>query len=247
MKRFTFFCLLIFLSSNVAIANIDGITQITKDSSKCTDQTVFADTINYDSEHRLPKSDYPDLTAVKDRIEEVIRKNMTCVNDCTFPDDNDCKPVIDSRDFSDLKIKGRGKFWIYKGVARVKWHCSPCTEISNDDQNDKGFNNTSIPSFGIELLESPESNSTAKIQQIYPNPSTGIFYVDLTLEATNSEVLIRVSDLSGKMIREEIYQDLPATTFHTETDLSAQQNGLYFLSVYANEQLLSTSKVQIIK
>lgn len=65
---------------------------------------------------------------------------------------------------------------------------------------------------------------------VYPNPSTGVFNLRFTPEATDA-VNVALYDLRGRLINQNIYKDISGSMFHGELDYSGVGNGVYFIVV----------------
>ncbi|MFC2129505.1 T9SS type A sorting domain-containing protein, partial [Bacteroidota bacterium] len=71
---------------------------------------------------------------------------------------------------------------------------------------------------------------------LYPNPSTGIFNVELD-HAQMENVTIKVYDVTGKMLSNKEYQDIHGR-FETQIDLSSYTDGMYQVQVVADKLIL---------
>ena len=96
--------------------------------------------------------------------------------------------------------------------------------------NEKGcysFSDTlRIPVFGITGIEEPDPFADIKI---YPNPTTGLF----TIEMNNSvfgELVIDIITQNGSKIL-NIKFDKSTEHFMSQIDLSGQPNGMYFVNL----------------
>lgn len=77
-----------------------------------------------------------------------------------------------------------------------------------------------------------EGKTNASMTRVYPNPSTGKFFVEMTSDSRS----IVVYDIYGKQVRK--YNHIKAGTF--EIDLSQQRSGLYLLMI--DEQAFKITK-----
>lgn len=89
---------------------------------------------------------------------------------------------------------------------------------------------------GIEEVE----NSKCKL---YPNPAANEVTVDYTAENTQ-EVSFEVFDLAGKKV---FTQTLPVGANKVSISTATLDNGIYFARMVANQQVLSTEKLVIVK
>lgn len=77
-----------------------------------------------------------------------------------------------------------------------------------------------------------EGKTNASMTRVYPNPSTGKFFVEMTSDSRS----IVIYDIYGKQVRK--YNHIKAGTF--EIDLSQQRSGLYLLMI--DEQAFKITK-----
>lgn len=77
----------------------------------------------------------------------------------------------------------------------------------------------------------PESLISA---QVYPNPSTGVFYLEID-EILGEEVILVVTDIKGKLILEK---SLPTygSKLKKRINLAGQPEGVYFLSLWSDSK-----------
>jgi len=84
------------------------------------------------------------------------------------------------------------------------------------------------------LMTGSVKNERLTLPDIYPNPSTGKFYLELPNSATAS-IEIRVMDLTGR----KVFKEKATTTGKTEIDLSDQPKGMYFVRVKFGDEFLT--------
>ena len=84
------------------------------------------------------------------------------------------------------------------------------------------------------LLDAPEPVYESAIS-IYPNPSAGIFYLDIVF-ANAQDVSILVTDMMGRKIYSERLSNVFAKSF--TFNLSNQPNGIYFAVVQSKDKRL---------
>jgi PKD repeat protein len=92
---------------------------------------------------------------------------------------------------------------------------------------------TTTTQVNVNQFVSMEDGSFAAAFEVYPNPSTGVFHMYLELHK-RAEVALRVMDLSGKAVYEDILR--PAVSYQGDIDLSGLSKGVYILSLQAGEQ-----------
>ncbi len=74
---------------------------------------------------------------------------------------------------------------------------------------------------------------------VYPNPSEGLFTLDLSMPEAQ-DVMLEVYDVNGKKIREEKISQALSTNY--ALDLSNEPKGMYFIKLY-NERFTTTQRV----
>ncbi len=90
-----------------------------------------------------------------------------------------------------------------------------------------------VPTGGVGINETADD----AVMSIYPNPSTGIFNVELKNANT-----VKISNTLGAVVYEQNVEEL----LNTQIDLSTFANGIYFITV-ANEKGSSVKKVMLNK
>lgn len=80
---------------------------------------------------------------------------------------------------------------------------------------------------------------------VYPNPTDGIFNIDLyTLSSNLDNLKVRVTDMIGNVVSEKVVNRVAGQV--EELDLSSQANGVYFVTLY-NSTASKTVKVTLAK
>lgn len=74
---------------------------------------------------------------------------------------------------------------------------------------------------------------TASNINIYPNPNTGIFTLELT--AVSQDVKVSVIDFTGKLVFEEQLVDVKANKLEKQFDMNDYERGVYFLRITHGE------------
>ena len=128
--------------------------------------------------------------------------------------------------------------WCFAGTTVINWTCSRCRTKAPDPNNQYNYSFSEI--------ESPLDNHTeASLHHIFPNPSTGLVNLEVTTAKDQGEVVIKVFDLTGKIVHQEIFQADPDAKFMAQMDLSELDRGVYLISTFVDEQLIGTSKVSV--
>ena len=99
----------------------------------------------------------------------------------------------------------------------------------------------SVGPFSVQLsslnpLGVPEVLSSYGSTTIYPNPTSGVLNIDFG--SYSKESILRVYDLPGNLLKEQVMRNMPATKF----DISVLANGVYFVKV-ENENGIKTQKI----
>ena len=81
---------------------------------------------------------------------------------------------------------------------------------------------------------------------IYPNPASEYSRMDLSFE-NYGEVEIQLFDLLGKQVAQRKIGQVGAGAQSIELDLSSIQNGMYFVRVQQDGQLVASSKLEVLK
>ena len=98
---------------------------------------------------------------------------------------------------------------------------------SDEAVNQKGVNIDDFVISGVLANEDFRLNTIA----IYPNPSNGIFNINL---GEINPTLIEVYDVSGKIILSK--KDIKSSNFETSIDLTSAAQGIYFVKIEADNQ-----------
>lgn len=105
-----------------------------------------------------------------------------------------------------------------------------------------GYQNTSSGYVVNELhlryrcttCDSAQANACCSINDIYPNPNSGQFNVIFTLNQPAGDVRIRVSDMGGMPVQEEMYGPMMEGTYSDEFNITMSQPGQYFVHLMVN-------------
>ena len=120
---------------------------------------------------------------------------------------------------------------------------------------DRSGNKSTSQYRGIQVL-SPNLSQCAsgimpglnleKYVNIYPNPNTGIFIVNVSLpeNQANTDVKITITDILGKQIA--LINNGIINNQNFKVDLSNKESGIYFLNIFTNNQTL-TKRIEITK
>ena len=71
--------------------------------------------------------------------------------------------------------------------------------------------------------------------EVYPNPSNGLFYLEVSDLRSSDEMQIELLDLTGKQISQKLVTG--STDYTEQLDLSAEAAGVYFLKVVLSDQV----------
>ncbi len=99
------------------------------------------------------------------------------------------------------------------------------------------FGDREITTFMIETPTGIKSNKIKESLNIFPNPGTGIFKVDLRFISEVSDCRIRVYSITGQCITRQNYKQI--TGAFVSLDLSTQPDGIYYVSVEAGNEFRS--------
>ncbi len=255
MKKFvlSFFTLLLLGSmSSQLIAQSADLTQ------RCGGKKTF--TRKFSSVQCYPKKDYPTKEDAKKQLFEDLDgdADFTCLADsCLNPTDFTCE--VDNINLDKGNFADKGDEWCTaKPRIVITWSCTNCTrkpkdteekprdevpptegEGSDREDSESGALDTNFSAASVQQ----SSNNFGRIERISPNPSSGLFQVNVLNEYEDGQLDLVATDLMGKVLRQKRYTNISASNFHSQIDLSDFQAGIYLLSVRINGQLVGTSKV----
>lgn len=103
-------------------------------------------------------------------------------------------------------------------------------------------NNSSNRISASELAKTEEAASAGfeEVDALYPNPTTGKFYITFSKAIDNA--VIQVADVNGKVI-----QKVKGRGTRLEFDLSSQPGGTYFVIINTDDGITINKKVLKIK
>ncbi|MEL6636949.1 MAG: T9SS type A sorting domain-containing protein [Bacteroidota bacterium] len=214
--------------------------RITGSSTSCSKSTQFVarDLPRHCYKHLFPEGD---LEAAQALFRSDLLAMLHCEVDCERPNET-CTPLITSG-----SINGNlGADFCSGRYIAFNWKCTDCTETSDTPPNE-GEGEGRAPQPGSEWSRSQVATtaSPVRVGKATPNPSSGEVRLDISVEVPRQALVLRISDVQGRVIAQHAYGDLPAGTQQLTADLSAQRAGLYFLSLYANGQLVNSQKILV--
>ena len=179
---------------------------------------------------------------------------VSCTNNCPIPSLFDCEAKFKSWKHPYYTLVETDTNWCFSGSLNFNWECTQCKRkpikvsyIGSSGTNNKGTVDSPTPQAVFEMQETGQGLSLARINQVYPNPSDGIFHLDLEIAQENSLVELIALDLKGKTVFQKTYRNVPHSIFHTKNDISSLANGLYLLKVEVNGVVIGSSKITISK
>lgn len=89
-------------------------------------------------------------------------------------------------------------------------------------------------SLDYALINNIKKNVNDFKVQIYPNPTVGKLKVKIE-NLKEGNIFIKITDVLSREIKQLEYEE--------EVDISELEKGIYFLSLYQNEKLLTASKI----
>ncbi len=101
-----------------------------------------------------------------------------------------------------------------------------------------GIKMGTITTTGVTKFESIANEEMT----VFPNPSQGIFTVQLSEKVINENSFVQITDIQG---REILKEDLNAA--FTQLNLSGYENGIYFLSVKNTNSIFEVKKIVLTK
>ncbi len=89
------------------------------------------------------------------------------------------------------------------------------------------------------LLINVMGSESSALTNLAPNPNNGQFLIDINSELPAAEKKIRIVDISGKTVFEDILDEYE---IHREFDLSATAPGTYILTISVENRIIGTRK-----
>jgi len=182
-------------------------------------------------------------------------------SNCT-PNPSNFKCSIDSirnPDNSNLTIDSTSRAGqiCFSGAHSIDYYCGSCTFVPpgpgpgnpNPTNTNQGIhNNTNQMSISFTDVALPKTGAKSnQIKRLYPNPTDGIFNLELEVEKEDSQINYIVTDISGKVVFEKEYDNTTQASMNTKNDISHLSNGLYFLVVQINGEVIGTSRIMVQK
>lgn len=161
-----------------------------------------------------------------------------------------CDAEAEVTSFDVERVEEDGYF-CFKGSYDVDWSCSMCRRDTIKPTEPKELPgriplraNENYQPFSFTQVEVNRHNQN-KLIKIYPNPSEGIFNTQLNIENSGSAINLIITAISGKVVLQKDYLDVPSGVLNTQQDLSELPNGLYLLSIKIDGEIISTNKLTI--
>ena len=200
---------------------------------------------------KLNHSSAADATA--ELKKDVLAELVDCSNsNCTFRRISACKAYLEESSespFTIANIDSTGGAYCFTGFIGFSWGCTKCLKDGEEFPGGTGsVGANALPAFTVDEYPAFKSKSSiAEVEKVFPNPSTGMFRLSMNVLEDESQIRLQVSDLTGRVIQEEVHSGILASNFRTQIDLSQQGSGLYLLSIYVNQELIETRKIKVQK
>lgn len=206
-----------------------------------------------------PKADYDSsYFKILEQFEKDLLTMVTCINNCPIPDLFECHPEF-VRFTQGGPLIETDTDYCFGGTVKFEWKCSPCrrindveTEPENEEapgENDGELQNEEnghSSNYNFSPLQNiSHTKNLGAIKEIYPNPMSDFFFANILVEQENSQVVLEVYDLSGQLVFDKMYEQVPRSIFNTRNTLTKVTNGIYILNVKINQQLVGTSKLTV--
>ena len=111
--------------------------------------------------------------------------------------------------------------------------CNPTIKATNYDASKSNTGNRMDAGTGIESL-AQELNSVV----IYPNPSTGIFNLSLTLVSDKQNIQVRLFNALGELLSVNQYE-AQSGSFKKQVNVSGYPAGVYFVQIVGNKNVVT--------
>ena len=103
---------------------------------------------------------------------------------------------------------------------------------------DKALNPTEVDSIYNYTTQVDEFNIENSFT-IYPNPSTGIFYMDI-MKLKGNDISIKLCDVTGKLVTNYTYH---ISANRAELNIKNIDNGIYFVTLIDKDVVIGTGKI----
>jgi type IX secretion system substrate protein len=238
----------ILLLATVMLATITFANA--QDFSLSWDGTMLGDTASSDSldagAHELVfEAIFHNNTSSRVSI-KVIRKNIYILEgDTNYFCWGACWPASMDTSAVSMEIDAGGSSGVFDFSAHYKYNGShfgisqveyTFYNVDNPDENVKVITKYEIEPDGINetILEN------VSISNLYPNPALDFVTLDYDLPAEVDAANIKIVNVLGSVVKE---QRLETGTNKVRLDLSNLNNGIYFYSIFLNEEIFSTKKL----
>jgi len=85
-----------------------------------------------------------------------------------------------------------------------------------------------------------------KIEKIYPNPFNPVSHIEFSVNKP-SNIVIKICDLSGKEIETLANTNYPQGTYQVTWNAAGFPSGIYFVSLYVNDNFYTAKKLSLVK
>ncbi len=231
--------------SNVMSITNDGVTDVTCFGG--TDGAILISTVggaptitfDWDNDGTGDFDDTEDLSGLSVGDYEVIASDANgCTSTMSF--------TITEPAQMDLTVN-QASFTLGATLSGVSYQWLDCSDFSViAGETGQNFTATASGSYAVELTDGSGCVDTTacitlsdvsidedldQIILVYPNPSTGIVYLDLN--AINESVQVEVLDIKGSII----YSNKKATNVEL-IDFSSNENGIYLIHIYTGSEVI---------
>ena len=176
----------------------------------------------------------PTLLAAKKNYQERITrqaKNLIRCKDAQLCDQDPCELKIKKVLTKPEPIQRFGKFNVSERTVKVKAEC-PCVE-------------SFIPNPQEAFENEFASDSEQWMQQPFPNPANQNLYVPLHLSETPQQWSIVVHNINGQQVLVQQIENLGSGTHQIQLNTTDLPDGLYYTSLYLDQQRIETYPILI--
>lgn len=134
------------------------------------------------------------------------------------------------------------------GIFMLRTHLftNPTSTLSVDNGGNGSSGGISTTTVNV-LTDVNEMSIYANQIQIYPNPASDLVRIALPVKLLTYDYSVEITDVNGRKILTADASELRSGSYFRELNTSSLSNGIYFLTIRMNEQVVKHSKLIIAK
>lgn len=181
----------------------------------------------------------PDMKTAKDSLAEDVLRSLICIDSCG--PNEECFAEILKIKFGDNTGKFKmdivqdkhGNTIAYCSTKRLRftWKCTDCEHKSSPLSSD--FHDHEYEAFATK----------SNLLLIHPNPTNGLFNVDIRIPKDQQTARVVIIDASSRVVKDQVFKADSTHQLTAGFDFSAEPTGIYFITIYAKDKVLETQKI----